>query len=55
MTIDYCKEKRRTERMYIQQLKHIEKHLLHLSEQKQLDDMTELISVQDKIKDFELK
>ena len=49
LTIDYCKEKRRTERMYIQ-LKHIEKHLLHLSEQKQLDDMTEL-HVQDKIKD----
>ena len=55
LTIDYCKEKRRTERMYIQQLKQIEKHLLHLSEQKQLDDMTELISVQDKIKYFELK
>ena len=55
LTIDYCKEKRRTERMYIQQLKHIEKHLLHLSEQKQLDDMTELTNVQDKIKDFELK
>ena len=55
LTIDYCKEKRRTERMYIQQLKHIEKHLLHLSQQKQLDDMTELINVQDKIRYFELK
>ena len=32
LTIDYCKEKRRTERTYIQHLKHIEKHLTHLSE-----------------------
>ena len=55
LTIDYCKDKRRTERMYIQQLKHIEKPLLHLSERKQLDDMTELITLQDKIKYFELK
>ena len=46
LTIDYYKEKH---------IRHIEKHLLHLSEQKQLDDMTEVINVQDKIKYFELK
>ena len=55
LTIDYCKEKRRTERIYIQNLKHIEKHLTHLSEQGQLKDMTEIVMVQDKIKEYEYK
>ena len=55
MTIDYCKEKRRIERIYIQNLKHIEKHLTHLSEQGQLKDMTEIVRVQDKIKEYEYK
>ena len=55
LSIEYCKEKRRIERTYIQHLKQVEKHLLHLSEQKQLDDMTELIGIQDSIKDFESK
>ena len=53
LMIDYCKEKRRTERIYIQKLKHIEKHLTHLSEQGQLKDMTEIVRVQDKIKEYE--
>ena len=55
MTIDYCKEKRSTERIYIQNLKHIEKHLTHLSEQGQLKDMTEIVRIQDKIKEYEYK
>ena len=55
LSIEYCKEKRRIERTYIQHLKQVEKHLLHLSEQKQLDDMTELIGIQDSIKEFESK
>ena len=55
LTIDNCKEKRRTERIYIQNLKHIEKHLTHLSEQGQLKDMTEIVTVQDKIKEYEYK
>ena len=55
LTIDYCKEKRRTERTYIQHLKHIEKHLTHLSELGQMDDTTELFNIQDKIKEYEYK
>ena len=55
LTIDYCKEKRRAERIYIQNLKHIEKHLTHLSEQGQIDDTTELFRIQDKIKEYEYK
>ena len=55
LTIDYCKEKRRTERTHIQHLKHIEKHLTHLSELGQMDDTTELFNIQDKIKEYEYK
>ena len=55
LTIDYCKEKRRAERIYIQNLKHIEKHLTHLYEQGQIDDTTELFRIQDKIKEYEYK
>ena len=55
LTIDYCKEKRRTERTYIRHLKHIEKHLTHLSELGQMDDTTELFNIQDKIKEYEYK
>ena len=55
LTIDYCKEKRRTERTYIQHLKHIEKHLTHLSELGQMDDTTELFNIQEKIKEYEYK
>ena len=55
LTIDYCKEKRRTERIYIQNLKHIEKHLTHLSEQGQMEDTTELFRIQDNIKEYEYK
>ena len=55
LTIDYCKEKRRTERIYIQNLKYIEKRLTHLSELGQMDDTTELFSIQDKIKDYDYK
>ena len=59
LTIDYCKKKptkqRRTERIYIQNLKYIEQRLTHLSEQGQMDDATELFSIQDKIKDYEYK
>ena len=55
LTIDYCKEKRRTERIYIQNLKYIEQRLTHLSELGQMDDTTELFSIQDKIKDYEYK
>ena len=55
LTIDYCKEKRRSERIYIQNVKHIEKHLRHLSEQGQMDDTTQLFRIQDKIKEKEYK
>ena len=55
LTIDYCKEKRRTERINIQNLKYIEKRLTHLSELGQMDDTTELFSIQDKIKNYEYK
>ena len=55
LTIDYCKEKRRTERIYIQNLKYIEQRLTHVSELGQMDDTTELFSIQDKIKDYEYK
>ena len=55
LTIDYCNEKRRTERIYIQNLKYIEKHLTQLSEKGQMDDTTELFRIQDKIKEYEHK
>ena len=55
LIIDYCKEKRRTERTYIQHLKRIEKHLTHLSELGQMGDTTELFNIQDKIKEYEYK
>ena len=51
-TIDYCKEKRRTERIYIQNLKYIEKRLTHLSELGHMDDTQELFRIQDKIKEY---
>ena len=53
LTINYCKEGR--ERMYLQNLKQTEEHLTQLSEQGQLDDDAELITIQDKIKDYERK
>ena len=41
--------------MYIQNLKHIEKHLTQLSKQGQMDDTMELFRIQDKIKEYEYK
>ena len=41
--------------MHIQNFKYIEKHLTHLSEHGQMDDMTELYRIQDKIKEYEYK
>ena len=56
LTINYCKEKRRTERTYIYNLKRDEIQLRQLDERWLLDDQWELVRVQkNKIKDYENK
>ena len=55
LTINYCKEKRRTERTYIYNLKRDEIQLRQLDERGLLDDQWELVRVQNKIKDYENK
>ena len=55
LTINYCKEKRRTERTYIYNLKRDEIQLRQLDECGLLDDQWELVRVQNKIKDYENK
>ena len=53
LTINYCKEKRRTERTY--NLKRDEIQLRQLDERGLLDNQWELVRVQNKIKDYEDK
>ena len=55
LTINYCKDKRRTERTYICNLKQDEIRLRQLDERGQLDDYWELVRIQNKIKDYENK
>ena len=55
LTINYCKEKHRTERTYIYNLKRDEIQLRQLDERGLLDDQWELVRVQNKIKDYENK
>ena len=55
LTINYYKEKRRTERTYIYNLKRDEIQLRQLDERGLLDDQWELVRVQNKIKDYENK
>ena len=53
LTINYCKEKRKTERAYIYNLKQDEIQLIQLDERGRLDDHWELVRVQNKINDYE--
>ena len=55
LTINYCNDKRRTERTYIYNLKQDEIRLRQLDERGQLDDYWELVRIQNKIKDYENK
>ena len=55
LTINDCKEKHRTERTYIYNLKRDEIHLRQLDERGLLYDQWELDRVQNKIKDYENK